>query len=1037
MYINKGKLQFDDVSGKAGIGGRKGGWKTGVSLVDINADGWLDIYVCYSGKNSPAERKNQLFVNTTSSLQEKKGHVLFREEAQTYGLADAGYSTQAAFFDYDRDGDLDAYLMNHNLRGYQQQEAHIMRAARDEFAGDKLFRNDNGKFVEVSEQAGIKSNPLGFGLGLAIADVNGDNLPDIYVGNDYVEDDYLYLNKGDGTFTDVLREKLAHTSRFSMGIDIADINNDTMPDILTLDMLPEDNLRQKLLTFPDNWNSYQSTLQNGFWHQNMRNMLQLNNGNGTFSEIGQLAGVSNTDWSWAALFADYDNDGLKDLFVSNGELKDLTNADFIKYAADEEMKASTGQPQEALLAQVKKMHASQTKNYIFKNNNGLQFENKQQEWGFNDPTVANGAIYTDLNNDGDLEIVTNTNDGIARIYSNNSRRASTDNREKLTTESSLPAANHFLKINLKGSAKNPFGVGAKVYVSSSNTLQYQEFSPVRGFQSSLYDALHFGLNTNSQSVGVKVRWPDGKEQVLKGVSPNQTIVLKYKEAAEAAETLSPSLALFKESDSLTGFVHKENRANDYDRQNLLPYMYSYTGARMAKADINNDKLEDIYIGGARHQAGTIFTAQQNGDKIHFTQLTIPHFKADSSYEDQDAVFFDADGDKDQDLYVVSGDYGLGKNHPNLQDRLYSNDGEGNFTRNKASLPEQYTNSAFVKALDVENDGDIDLFVGGSVLPGFYPLFEPSLLLTNDGKGNFTKAAEFNLGVTTDAVVTDLNKDGFSDVVVVGEWMSPTILYNGQGKFSSGTIVKSSVPLNGWWNRITADDLDGDGDPDFVLGNMGLNSQMKATQQQPITLTVSDFDNNGTIDPILSYFIGGTSYPAIGRDEALEQIVSLRKKFTNYESFSNATLEDMFTKEELQKAGKLQITITESVILENAGSSFIVHKLPVQAQSSPVYAIAVADYTGDGKKDILMCGNNATYRLRIGKMDANRGVLLKGKGNFNFEYMPQLHSGFHLQGDIKDIQQVNDNLFFFTNNGPVRVYKKQKEAAVLSQNGHAD
>lgn len=704
LYLNKGALKFENISKNAGITGRKGRWKTGVSLVDINADGWLDIYVCYSGPNSPKERENQLFINTTM-LSKDTTQVTFRESAKVYGLADNGYTTQAAFFDYDGDDDLDAYIMNHNLRGYQRQEAHVMRQARDEFAGDKLFRNDNGKFVEVSQQAGIKSNPLGFGLGLEVSDINGDNLPDIYVGNDYVEDDYMYLNNGNGTFTDVLRQQIAHTSRFTMGIDIADINNDSLPDILTLDMLPEDNTRQKLLTFPDNWNSYQSTLENGFWHQNMRNMLHINNGNNTFSEVGQMSGISNTDWSWAPLIADFDNDGWKDIFITNGELKDITNADFIKYAADQEMKQAENQPYEALLNQVKKMPSSQTKNYIFKNKNGLVFENKQIDWGFEKSTIANGAVYADLDNDGDIDLITNTNNDVARIYKNNSQELAEKNK------SVAKGGNNFLKIKLKGSLKNPFGIGAKVFVYEKNRVQYQEFSPVRGFHSCIYDALHIGLGNNIQPVKIKVVWRDGKQQILNDVKPNQVIELRYTDAKENDVLPTSSASLFQKTDSLINFQHQENRANDFNRQRLLPYMYSYTGARMAKGDINGDKTDDLYMCGARYQAGTMYVQEKSGNQTKFSKVIIPDFENDSTYEDKDAVFFDADGDKDLDLYAVSGDYGLTLNHSNLQDRLYLNDGKGKFKRDKQALPEEFLNGSVVKVLDVDNDKDWDLFVG--------------------------------------------------------------------------------------------------------------------------------------------------------------------------------------------------------------------------------------------------------------------------------------------------------------------------------------
>ncbi|MDJ1473201.1 VCBS repeat-containing protein [Xanthocytophaga flava] len=1032
LYLNTGNLQFKDITQAAGVTGRKGGWKTGVSLVDINSDGWLDIYVCYSGNLGLEQRRNQLFVNN--------GNLTFTEKAQEYGLDDSGYTTQAAFLDYDLDGDLDCFILNHNLRSYERNpDASVMRNKRDDYAGDKLFKNENGKFTEVTTEAGIKSNPLGFGLGLAISDVNKDGRPDIYVGNDYVEDDYLYINQGDGTFKDMLQETLDHTSRFTMGVDIADINNDSRPDIFTLDMLPEDNLRQKLLAFPDNWNNYQSMLANGFWHQNMRNMLHLNQtvnissynsvGKVSYSEIGQSAGISNTDWSWAALFADFDNDGWKDLFVTNGEVKDFTNSDFIKYTADEEMKASAGQPHESLMEQIHKMPSSPTHSYIFRNNANLTFTDESVKWGFEKPTIANGAVYVDLDNDGDLDIVTNNNNEQARIYKNTSR----DINEENSSDANQPnkqAESSFLKIKIKGPKQNPFGVHTKVYVTSDSLTQYQEVSPVKGFQSSMFDVLHFGLGTNHNPVKIHVEWPDGKWKDSTITVVNKTIEISYDlYAFQRIVHTSIDNSLFQETPDILHYTHKENYANDFARQILLPYQYSYSGARIAKGDINKDGLMDLYLGGARNQVGKIFLQQKSG---LFSEIRTDAFVQDSIYEDKDAVFFDADGDKDLDLYVVSGDFSQRKNTMMQQDRLYINDGTCHFLQSKTALPAETANGSCVKVLDIDNDKDLDLFIGGTATPNEFPAADASFILLNNGKGSFTSVplSHFKLGLVSDAFVMDMNKDGFSEIIIVGEWMSPKVLSfkNGQATVQDLQIRDARSEqqwLNGWWNRIAGDDLDGDGDLDLVLGNLGNNCQMKPSVTYPMRMYAGDFDKNGIIDPVVSYYIQQKQYPAISRDELLEQIVSLRRKYTNYQSYAEATLEDVFSEGELNNAMTYRIDFTESCVLENTPHGFVLHSLPSQAQYAPVYAIAIEDINKDGKKDLLLSGNNSYYHLRIGKMDANHGFVFLNKGNFQFDYVSQSLSGLNVKGDVKDVQVINNSTWiFFVNNAPVQVYQQK-------------
>lgn len=988
LYLNKGNWQFEDISLKSGTAGRNGGWKTGVSLVDINADGWLDIYLCYSGLKEENLRKNQLFINNHD--------LTFTEKAAEYGLDDPGYSTQAAFLDYDLDGDLDCFLINHNLKNYERKEANIMRSERDKFAGDKLFQNNQGKFTDVSENAGIKGNPLGFGLGLMVSDINADGYPDIYVTNDYVEDDYLYINQKNGTFKDELRNYIQHTSYSSMGIDIADLNNDQLPDIFTLDMLPHDNARQKTLLWPDNWNVYQSQLQNGFWHQNMRNMLQINQGNGSFAEIGQLAGVSNTDWSWGTLLADYDLDGFKDIFVSNGLGKDFTNADFIKYY---DQVASNGKNL-SLPDYLKQMPSSETKNYIFQNNKNLGFENRQKEWGFDEAAISSGCTYADLDNDGDLDIITNNLNETARIFRNNAADQKT--------------AHNFLKIQLRGKPGNTFGIGAKVFVKNKEAQQYQENNPTHGFQSSVIQPLIFGLGTFSGENEVTVIWPNGKSQRVPVNSGQKTLILEEKNASTTTTAPLKQEGLFEEINYLS-YQHKILPVNDFDHQIMLPCHYSYHGPKMAVGDINGDDNEDVFICGssARKASFLIKTADK------FIVKTADFLEAK---ENQDAVLADFNGDKFPDLYLANGNYRNAQVNENT-DELWFNDGKGNFS--KGNLPPDALNNSCVKVLDIDNDGDLDLFVGGSIQANKYPFCEESRLLKNDGKGNFSPASLGKIGLVNDAVVTDFDKDGFPDLLVVGEWFPPLLLKNNKGTLSSENQPESLKNLSGWYNAIDKADLDGDGDEDFVLGNLGINTQIKASATEPASLIYNDFDQNGTIDFFMNYYIQGKSYPAASRDEIAEQIPALKKIFPDYQSYASATIEQFFESQQLSQAQKREITQLNSVILENAKGDFVVHQLPVQAQYAPVYALALDDFNADGKKDILLMGNNSRFRLRIGKVDANFGIILLNKGNFMFDYLPQNQSGLDIRGDVRSVRKIGNDLLIGVNDNTMKYYRLRK------------
>lgn len=1024
LFINQENLHFEDITDQSGAAGRAEAWKTGVTLADVNADGWLDIYVCYSGSFSPEKRKNQLFINLGSKNNGKK-EVRFTEQAEAYGIADAGYSTQGLFFDYDTDGDLDLFVLNHNLRGYQRKEAAYLKKEFDANAGDRLYRNDNGNhFTDVTKEAGIISNALGFGLGIATGDVNGDNKPDLYVCNDYVEEDYAYLNNGDGTFSERGKDMMGHFSYSTMGVDIADINNDGLPDIFTTDMLPEDNRRQKLLSWPDNWNVQQAMLENGFHRQNMRNMLQVNQGlteHGTrnrekgnnlagparrgyplFSEVGQLAGVQATDWSWAGLLADFDNDGRKDLFVSNGFVRDYTDLDFVKYYADEQMNGEGQKSRKSLLEHLQKMPATPTHHYIFKNettnNNQVQFANKVTEWGFDQATIACGAAYADFDQDGDLDLITcNTNEPTS-LYKNQQQEREPQN---------------FVKIKLKGEGTNAFGVGAKVYVYTAGQLQYQEFTPTRGFQACMYDDLHFGLGKINKIDSVRVLWPSNKSQLLTSVALNKTLAIEEKRAVPFDPAwLSPTVKpMFEETDALD-FTHLENPSIDFNTQILLPYLYSYGGPRMAKGDVNGDGLDDIYVGGATDQAGQLFLQTKNGD---FKPNAQPAFENDKAFEDRDAVFFDADSDRDLDLYVVSGEYDV--NYAQLQDRLYLNNGKGVFSRSPMGyIPEIMLNKTCVKAFDADGDGDLDLFLGGGVQTANFPYANESHLLQNDGKGHFIIVQKWDLGLVTDVAVADINKDTSPDLIISAEWKPIQVLENQQK-----TFALSSIAGVGLWNRIAPADLDGDGDIDFVVGNVGLNTALKATKEQPMTLYYDDFDQNGRLDPFIAYFNQGQSYPLAGRDEALEQLAPLRKNFIDYKSYSTVTAEEVLGKEWSARAQKLIVNELKTGILWNEKGKLTFTPLPLAAQISPVYAILTDDFDGDGKTDILLAGNQSNFRIRIGKTDANQGLMLKGNGKGAFESVPQYQSGLALKGDVRDIQSVGNQFVFGVNNGKVQTF----------------
>ncbi|MEO6961329.1 MAG: VCBS repeat-containing protein [Puia sp.] len=986
LYLNLGHLQFKDITLEAckGLEGRKGGWKTGVTMADVNGDGLLDIYVCYSGKVDSNLRRNQLFIN--------QGNLKFVEQAKEYGLDDPGYGTQAAFFDYDNDGDLDMFLLNHNVVKISNLELAKYSNLTDEMAGDKLFENQNGHFVDVSKKAGIHQNPLTFGLGVAIADVNQDGWQDIYVTNDYNEPDYLYINNHDGTFTEKSKDYFRHLSEFSMGVDIADFNNDGLPDVMTLDMLPESNRRQKLLQLQENYENFQLMQDQGLYKQYMRNMLQVNNGDGTFSEIAQLAGVSNTDWSWCPLFADFDNDGYKDLFVSTGYLRDYTNKDFLRYWGDYKIKKQMDKEPELLMDLVKAMPVTLYPNYIFRNNHDLTFSNKQKDWGLMDSKISSGAVFVDLDNDGDLDLVINNINQNAFVYQNMSREQNNSN---------------YLSITLKGDGANTHAVGAKAYLYNKGSVQYQEVNPNRGYLSCVTTKLHFGLGDQQQVDSVRIIWPDQTTQLLTSVKANQELKISEDLHSNSPWILKPVKheTVFVKAPDFINYKNDAFTENDFKRQLLMLFMYSKTGPVIVSGDINKDGLEDLFISGDKNKYGKIYVQQPGGK---FSPLAI-NIGDENTSAISAAVFFDANGDGYPDLYTARGGYSLFQpNTASLQDELFLNDGKGNFQLAETALPNLSASSkSCVRPCDFDNDGDMDLFVGGRVIPGAYPVTPRSFLLVNDGKGHYSiSPTPFDsLGMVTDARWVDLNNDGRKDLILCGEFMPIKVFINLPGGFEDRTGEYFEESQNGFWNCITVTDVDGDGKPDIIAGNLGQNSQIRVSDKEPGELYYRDFDNNGSIDPFFCFYIQGKSYPYVSRDELNNQIYPMRLKFHSYKAYADASINDIFSEKELAEASKLTVTESRTVCFLNRGGKFIKTVLPVQAQFSMITKVLAADFTGNGHVDLLLLGNHMDNRLKIGSIDANYGCLLQGDGKGGFTYVPQPVSGLSIKGDIKSAEEI--------------------------------
>jgi hypothetical protein len=1000
LYLNKGDFTFTDITITANVGGSKA-WSTGVSMVDINADGFLDIYVCNSGDVEGDNKQNELFINNTDGT--------FTEKAVEYGLADLGYSTHASFFDYDKDGDLDVYLLNNSYQAIGSFNlTKNERPKRDILGGDKLFQNQGNYFVDVSEKAGIYGSIIGFGLGITVSDVNNDGWEDMYISNDFFERDYLYINQKNGTFKEQLTASLNSISGASMGADAADINNDGYNDIFVTEMLPKEYARLKTVTTFEDWNKYQYNVKNDYYHQFTRNMLQVNNQDTSFSEVGRFSGVEASDWSWGALLFDMNNDGLKDLFIANGIYKDLTNQDYLRYVSNEEVMQSLVMDNKVDFKKlIDIIPSNKVKNHAYINKGNLTFNRENN--GLNTEGFSNGAAYGDLDNDGDLDLIVNNVNMPLFVYKNNLDKTATK----------------YLKVILKGDGLNTNAIGSKITLTTKTATYSLEQQPARGFQSSMDNRPNFGFK-ELDSLNLTINWPSGKITKLQNIAANKTLTL-YEKDAQQVKVKEPVVTpeIFSKNNNTIKFTHKENNYIDFNVDRLLPFMRSAEGPKMAVADVNNDGTEDLFIGGSKNNIASLFI-QKNST---FIKKETSDFNNQRAAEDAESIFFDADNDGDLDLYVCSGGVETSKYSANYLDKLYLNDGTGNFTLSNQKLPTtvQYHSSSSVIVADTDNDNDLDIFVGERTIPNSYGMPGSGFLLINDGTGKFTEqstnlAPEFkNLGMITDALFIDITKNGYKDLVVVGDFMGVAVFENQQGKFKR-TEKNMLSNLKGWWNTIEKSDLDNDGDFDLILGNHGLNSRFKASTKNPIKLYVNDFDKNGFLDPILSFIDKNEKeYPYALRHNLVDQLKYLSKKFPDYESFKTATIQDIFTPEQLQESSILEANTLSSVILFNEGAfNFTVQKLPLETQFSPIYAIAASDFDNDGDQDILLGGNLDGVKPEFGRYDASFGNYLENTGNRVFKFH-QKGKGLKVNGQIRDLKVLKNKVFITKNNDSLEVY----------------
>jgi enediyne biosynthesis protein E4 len=1015
LYLNKGNLIFEDVSDAAGVKTQL--WCTGVSIVDINRDGLLDVYVSTVHPNIDKKVPNIFFINEGP---DEKGIPHFKDLAGKLGVADSSYSTQAAFFDSDLDGDLDMYLLTNALEVYQRNSPTGQRSDGTGKSVDKLFRQDTLEdgsihFTDVSAKAGILEE--GWGLGIVVNDFNQDGWPDIYCANDFLSSDHLYVNQQDGTFRNEIATWMNHQEFNGMGTDMADLNNDALNDLVVVDMMPDDNLRQKTMFSWMGYERFMMSLKMNYRPQYIRNVLQRNNGNNTFSDIGYQSGIYATDWSWSPLIADFDNDGLRDILISNGYVKDITDMDFVTYNKDVTMFGTDKLKKENAAKALKELGGVFKPDFLFRNKGDFQFENVGPAWGLSEPTYSNGAAYADFDNDGDLDLILNNLNGVARLYEN-----TIDVNERVNAK--------FLQLKLQGPQGNPQGIGTRIWVYINGQLSYGEQQLQRGYLSSVDPVMHFGLGGSTKVDSVVIVWPGDRMQVMQDVPSNTRVTASYDQAELTYQrSRSNSTLLEKEESAITSVMPEEIYVDYKSGQATLPHKFSQQGPRLAVGDVNGDGLDDFVVGGTAYHSAIIYL-QESGGKFHADSLGV------KESEDVGLLLFDADKDGDLDLYCVSGSNEFGKDISRYQDRLYRNNGKGNFRLDNEALPKIESSGSCVTSADFDHDGDIDLFVGGRVVPVSYPLTPRSYLLRNNGEGKFEDVTSKigdgidSVGMVTDALFTDFDNDGSKDLIVVGEWMPVMLFRNDHGSFKKMKELKT-----GWWSSIAEGDFDNDGDNDYIVGNLGNNSVLRASEKEPVSIYAKDFDGNGMLDPFISRYIGGKEYPVHYRETMTEQIPKLRRLLKTYSEYGKMEMPQLI--KNLGEQGMIvkRATWFESSYLENLGhDDFSMHALPYNIQVSPINSIAVGHLNDDPYLDFLAVGNSFSEETLSGFLDAGIGVYALGNGDGTFNIVPPHKSGFCVMTDAKEIKQLKvankRKWIIASNQAPLMWYREtQRDTAI--------